>query len=843
MLRQKRSSVWPFLVALACLFVLSTITPRTWERLAREKNAAKLIAEATDRVAARDLARSANPVAPEAVPVSAVAVPPREVVTQPVQSNGWVAAETTPKVASQPIESPSLTPTEATALPADATEDSKSATLGELPSLRVATMPSIEGLSPNRPAPTPLEPAYDPASGRLASETKSIWRTPQSLLDQLAELAAASATARWATEVQGQIERLRKAVDEHSGDVATICGQLDQMHQEGGRLGEGVTEPLLSSRLRRTNYALRRRIDIWRETLAIDKTPSTPTPTDPQRLALALAKIDELTEGNHEGVAWRDYLLVDALRQMSATPATTVDQQQRQLARRILARVAVTPLDDRQRGFLKSEPFQMLGAELRRIAAEPVDAARLLECMERYEQTRRPSDARLLADEGMWLALLPAEEHQGLTQQITSHYRNANMRLVLTEAFLNRLIPARLPEYELVRDTVLGNPVYGESLAETKVAVRLIPDPSRLLLSLQISGEVAALTSSTSGPATFRNASNSVYTARKPMEITMRGVQPGPAEVEDVNNVTQLRSLHTDFDGIPLIGAIVHEVARNQHDMRQPEVRQEVEMKTAARAKSRIDEEADARLNAFSTRLKERFLDPMANLSLGPMMIDAKTTEERLTMRLRLGSRRQLGAHTPRPMAPTDCLVSVQVHQTALNNLIEQLELDGQTFTVRQLREHIADRLGRPEMKEERTDHDDDVEIAFAAKDAVLVACDEGRITITLSIARLSNSPRSWPDFQVRASYRPVVDGMSITLVRDGVVELTGRRVGTASQVELRSIFSTIFAKNHARQIMPERLLNHPSTADLAVTQMIVDDGWIAVALGAKEPVSVARKP
>jgi hypothetical protein len=843
MSRQKRSTIWPFLVALACLFVLSTITPRSWERLARKKNAAALIAEASERAAAREIARSANPPVPEAAPAPTIVVPAAETVAQPVQSNGWIAAESTPKLATQPIQGPSLTLTEAFALPADSTEDTQSATPGELPPLHVASMPSIESLSPNRPLPSPLESAYDPASGQLAVENKSIWRTPRALLDQLAELAAAPETARWAAEVKNRIQRLGKAVDEHSGDVTAICDQLDQIHKEGDRLGMGVTEPLLSSRFRRTNYALRRRIDIWRETLVLDKDTSTPTQSDPQRLAMALAKIDELTEGNNEGVAWRDYLLVDALREMSATPAATVDQQQRELARRILARVAITPLDDRQRVFLKSEPFQMLGSELRRIAAEPVDPARLLECMERYEQSRRPSDARLLADEGMWLALLPAEERQGLTQQITNHYRNANLRVVLTEAFLSRLMPARLPEYELVRDTVLGNPVYGESLSETKVAVRLIPDPSRLLLSLQISGEVAALTSSTSGPATFRNTSESVYTARKPMEITMRGVQPRPAEVEDVNNVTQLRSLHTDFDGIPLIGAIVHEVARNQHDMRQPEVRQEVEMKTAARAKWRIDEEADARLGEFSSRLKGRFLDPMENLSLGPTMIDAKTTEERLTMRLRLASRRQLGAHTPRPMAPTDCLASVQIHQTALNNLIEQLELDGRTFTVRQLREHVADRLGRPEMKEEPTNHDDDVEIAFAPKDAIHIACDEGRIALTLNIARLSKSPRSWRDFQVRVSYRPEVDGMSITLVRDGVVELTGRRVGTTSQVELRSIFSTIFAKNRARQIMPERLLKHPGTAGLAVTQLIVDDGWIALALGAKEPVSVARKP
>ena len=231
------------------------------------------------------------------------------------------------------------------------------------------------------------------------------------------------------------------------------------------------------------------------------QSPPAPEP-DSKQLAMALAKVDAVMDGQTQGRAWREYLLLDALGEVSEPrPARTPNGPWRGGFSPAWRRRRWTRRSGR---FLRSEPFQLLGRELRRMAAEPVDSLRLLECMERYERTRLPSDARALADECMWLALAPAERRQTLCGKITTHYRNANLRVVLTETLLNRMIPERLPEYELVRDTVLGNPVRGESLSETRVAVRLIPDPSRLVLALEVTGEVASSTSSRSGPAMFQ---------------------------------------------------------------------------------------------------------------------------------------------------------------------------------------------------------------------------------------------------------------------------------------------------------------------------------------------------
>ena len=52
----------------------------------------------------------------------------------------------------------------------------------------------------------------------------------------------------------------------------------------------------------------------------------------------------------------------------------------------------------------------------------------------------------------------------------------------------------------------------------------MIPDPHHVRLALEVNGEVASVTHSTAGPATFYSDSESSYVARKPVEISLRGI-------------------------------------------------------------------------------------------------------------------------------------------------------------------------------------------------------------------------------------------------------------------------------------------------------------------------------
>ena len=102
---------------------------------------------------------------------------------------------------------------------------------------------------------------------------------------------------------------------------------------------------------------------------------------------------------------------------------------------------------------------------------------------------------------------------------------------------------------------------------------------------MQISGRVSSLTSATSGPATFVNDTNSMYTAVKPLEFDLSGIRLGETEVEVDNKIT-LRNVKTDFDGIPLVSQLAKGVARSQRDAKEPELTREVKEKVAATARA-----------------------------------------------------------------------------------------------------------------------------------------------------------------------------------------------------------------------------------------------------------------
>jgi hypothetical protein len=498
----------------------------------------------------------------------------------------------------------------------------------------------------------------------------------------------------------------------------------------------------------------------------------------------------------------------------------------------------------RQREFLAREPMAALKAELRRWTVEPVEPSEVARHLEQFERSGSAADARRLAEDSRRLAMSSVAARQELGRQLQACYRNANVRLAVSKDLLNRLIPERRPEYGCVHDVVMGNPVHGQSVTSTKVGVRLIPDPRRVRAALEINGLVSSLTQSTSGPATFFNDSQSAYRAWKEIELGAEGLRLKPAEVAVASDL-RLRGLETDFDEIPLLGAIAQEVARSKHEQRQEEMTSEIEEKVYARAKRQVDAEADARLKDLAERLKDRLVEPIAELSVGPDVVSAETTAERVVMRLRLASEEQLGGYTPRPRAPADSLASFQIHESALNNLAEQLQLDGRTFTLPQLRQRIAARLHRPEMLQVKTENDD-LSISFAARDAVRVRCEEGQVVVTLAVARLTRESQTWEDFRVRAFYRPVAGGRSATLVRDDVIHLIGDRIQGRAQIPLRGIFSRVFSKDQPVELIPDRVATDPRMSGLAVTQLEVEDGWIGLALGKDQPgrrPAVAQRP
>lgn len=687
-----------------------------------------------------------------------------------------------------------------------------------------------------------LQPRHAPAPVAAASGLPA-WQEPKLLLDKLGELNSADAAGRWAAETTRLLHELGAAMSKGPSDTRVILDRLEKSAAQGTTLAASLHDQPTARKVRQAIHALTRRLAIWSDIAAMGTQASPESAlakADPHQLSLCLSEVESLIGDSFEARAWRKYLLLDALRECSNRPSANGSGVMEDLAREALLRMTKAPLSADQRFFISSGPVAALRTELRRLTAEPVSSATLLEHLEQYEQSRQSADALLLARDYQSLNVSRDKQCRELGQQIELNYRNANLRLAVSGELLNRLMPKRTPEAAPVYDSVLGVPVRGRSLTSTQLAIKLLPDASRVRLALEATGQVDSVTNATSGPATFYNRGTAYYTARKAMELDLRGIRLDSTDV-DVQNHVQLQGVETDFDGVPLIGPLANRIARTQHEMSRDAADREVRAKVAYQARRRIDAEATAQLTNFAHRFQGRVLAPLYNLALEPMMIGAETTDQRLVMRIRLAGDEQVGSHTPRPEAPGDSLASVQTHESAINNALENLNLDGRTLTLPELSKHVANRFCLPEPWDVDPENGD-VMITFAAHDAIRVQCQDGQMILTMALARLSKGRTHWKDFQARVFFRPQANGLSAELVRNGTIHLIGPRLGVTSRIALQGVFEKTFPRKTNWNLMPDRLLTSPELASAAITQFVIDDGWIGVALGPKPATSTARQ-
>ncbi len=836
MKRKKQSPLWPYLGILTCLFVLSVTAPRAWVRLERKASLDQVLQQEVRRpiaaqpVPSSDLEQADDDV--ESSSLAPVAVPspltsPQIVATPISVETRRVEQPAAGAVAEPPV--PVFAPLPEFAAQAAQPQDSEPR---QRQPIDVANLPNQPPAVPEMPADIDERPASEAESNEAPL---SAWPLPRVLLDQLDALADACPEGAWASEALEGVEQLcsPQTTPELAQQIAQKLETLCDQHAQAPR-----TSVAIESQYIRTRYALSRWVDVWKRAAALEALQPAdlvhPVPAD--QLKVCLADVDLLTRKSGRGAGWREFLQLDALSGAAASP--TDEQLRQQLARKVLDRLSSDRLSKSQRKFVTEGPFATLAEQLRSWAAEPVAARRLLEDLDRYEVSCLPSDAQLVANDLRGLIWSSPSAANQTGEALETHYRNANVRIAVAAQLVNRMVPQPKPIEAPVRDRLLNVPVYGRSTTWTDLSVRLVPDDRRIRLGLEAEGLVDSNTLAVSGPATFHNEGRSTFLVRKLLVLGPQGLAVWPAIAEADNSYNYLVSVETEFDGVPLVGSLVRNIACNQHEERRGEARMEVEQKVALRARRQLDAEVQPQLDKAAEKLQQKQLATIKRLGLELEPVALSTTEERIVARLRLANAQQLGAHTPRPRAPSDSWLSLQLHQTALNNTIEGLGLNGRKFTLPELFTWIAEKLDAPQMAK-LDDIPDDVTVTFADRDAVRLRCEEGNVEVTLAFARLTRGNSSWRNFTVRTLYRPESQGLEPRFVRDDTIHLSLRKI----EPGLRAIFSRVLSKNRDLRLLDAKTTSDPRMQDLQISQFVVEDGWIGLAYSPRRGAKVARQP
>lgn len=668
---------------------------------------------------------------------------------------------------------------------------------------------------------------------------------PEELIADLVELSKRPVTHDWAEQVLRRLEPLTELPQ--GPDTVDGLRELSDLARKGREQGLITSELETRTRLLRTAASLQRRLPVWQAMLDSHLASAAELenrPVDGSQLTPILHEIAALLAGSEAGTHWRSYLHLDGLAELATTRSSEADlppsvrATQRELAQRTLARMADTRLSEAQQSFLTSEPFVALEQELRRWTPGPVRLSRLASVIELYETKPTMRYAQALAEFRQRMRWSKEPGLRELAKHLEQAYRNPNLRMAVTGDLLNRLTPKAEPVVSPVRDHVAGADIRGRAKTTTHVSVRLTPDPNAWRIALEADGKVRSNTYSDTWPARVRNAGNLQFEAEKEIVITREGLKTAPAEAT-ASGRNRLVGVDSSFEPVPLLGPIVEGIARQKHSRSSRSAMSRVKRKVVREAETRMDRVADSRMKEIEAGFQQYVLGPIETLALAAEPVDLYTTEKRAVMRLRMANQSQLGAYTPRPSAPSDSLASLQLHESALNNAVRGLELDGRRMSAGELHALLSLKL-TGSVGELPADLPARAKIEFAQHDAVRVRCDGDRLEVCLAFAELARGRDRIRNFEVHTFFKPQLEGLQVKLVRDGTLQFSGPRLRTGPRVILHSVFGRLLQNAEEVPLLAERIQTDPRFEGLMVTQLVIEDGWIALAMGPYHPQRVA---
>ncbi len=463
----------------------------------------------------------------------------------------------------------------------------------------------------------------------------------------------------------------------------------------------------------------------------------------------------------------------------------------------------------------------------------------LLEHLERYEASPTPTDAAACARMLDSLDACGIPEAVAVAEAVRSQYVAANIRVAVHQKFMERMLPPTQVTNAAVDDTVLGRQVRGTSRVAQSTAVHFTPDADGISVILEVRGDVASRTVTESGPVALTSRGSSWFTVRKPLSVDQAGLQLGKASGSAASR-SQLADIQTSFDGVPIMRSLVRNIARNQHDEHLPEANREVIDKIVSRACREVDQQVEPQLLQAAERIRTQAWGPLVKLGLEPTPVSLETNGGIAMARLRLAAEDQFAAHTPRPRAPLGSMLSVQVHESAVNNALERLGLAGRRLALEELVELLCDRAGvEPQVPE---DLPEDVAVTFAAVQPLRIQYRDGVVQVRVALDAIESGRRSWHDIVASVTYRPKAEGQQLYLEREGPVQLGGPGHQGRAEIALRAVFGKIFPKDRPLPLLPETLVTNPRLTDMKVLQAVSTDGWLAISLG-ELPESVVHSP
>ncbi len=434
---------------------------------------------------------------------------------------------------------------------------------------------------------------------------------------------------------------------------------------------------------------------------------------------------------------------------------------------------------------------------------------------------------------------------QTLAQQVTGP---ANVRVSVSEDFLNRLVARDDVQPGPVRDKVLGADVAGRQTTTSRLVLDLKPSQEKAHAVFVLTGDVQLQVTGTTPQAMVDTAGQQQFVAVKDVFFDGRWLSTKHATVF-VRARNQTVGATTPLSG-SVFGGLAERIAYRTAERMRPEAEAIARDRLAEKVYPAFDGEIDKQLSDANRLLEQQLRKQLELAQLAPSAQFVATTDTRLEYGAVIGGKSAAAAASRPPTISADGAVSLMLHDSLVNELIERTSLRGYQTTDKELKQQVAQLLGAlPGVKVTLPDEKAAVapfglplpvmslvtNIEFDEVTPLTIRLDQDRLTATIKAAFKPAGQNLFPPMTVTIEYRTVIEGNVVRLVAGKprvIVQGSedSSREPTVTETTVQNSFASALPTFEVDQSLLASYWTHRGPAP-RVTSFKARDGWLAVAL------------
>jgi hypothetical protein len=660
-----------------------------------------------------------------------------------------------------------------------------------------------------------------------------------------------------------------------AGDVASLYEQedLDVAGQRAAlaKLNKRIRtmEKALADRaytaiynpLASVNGRLSRRVEV--ATAILDTLEMNPTSAHKARVDAAGAEVADSVEslGKYlakikNGEAWLKYIRAEELRAaVSATESSEVVSA-------VFTRLADSDKmqNDAQREFVQRPQFlsvkQTLGEYLELASAKApatndqsklrAALTKLVSGLEAYEETRSLPSAKNVRDAYSAVRGLAADGGDLIADVLATHYFNYNLRVVATEAFLNKVAGYNHTDSGPVDDFVLGAKVDGHQTTRGTVGIDLKQNNSVISFDMTFTGTTQTNTQGVTDQATIFTSGYHTFGAKKTINFDGDRFTTFPATMwVNANNTTT--GARTGVSGLPIFGGIADSYAAGVARDKKGQSEAIAAGKLRNRLIPEFNAEVDAEFAKSSKLMEDRVIPKLHESGLFPSARTYRSTGDALWIGTRLMGDADLGGDAPSFSTRVAGSAAIHLHETVINNSLDKLPIAGGSFTEKELGQQIeqslkfllGDDFKLPGDKKEADDgasaeKEDNTVFVFPEQDAIRVRAQDGVLTLILRMGLQPEGDEAIPTQEISVPLTFSIEGTDIVIKAGAVGVSAVEAVSPLKQIPRAGI-----VKAKIQQALPTRKVDRMITlkrktggpVDLAITEIRPNAGWLTITI------------